>query len=137
MSYEDVIRVAAAKIAPERIGRIERDMGAKTGERLRIVEFLKPGLDEMSQILPVPLARRLLAAAESRAWLRDLHFTMELETTSVSGYLRLWGLAKARLTTVDAPLHEAERDRKLARACREAARRSASLALEVAECRGC
>ncbi|MGZ8310215.1 MAG: indolepyruvate oxidoreductase subunit beta family protein [Rhodoplanes sp.] len=136
MSYEDVIRVAAAKIAPERIGRIERDMGAKAGERLRIVEFLKPGLDEMSQILPVPLARRLLAAAENRAWLRDLHFTMELETTSMSGYLRLWGLAKLRaLRPWTHRYHEEQRAIETWLALiAEAAGHSAALALEVAEC---
>jgi indolepyruvate ferredoxin oxidoreductase beta subunit len=136
MSYEDVIRVASAKIAPERIGRIERDMGAKAGERLRIVEFLKPGLDEMCQILPVPLARRLLAAAESRAWLRKLHFTMELETTSISGYLRLWGLAKLRALRPWTHRYQEEQraiEDWLALVA-EAARSSAALALEVVEC---
>jgi indolepyruvate ferredoxin oxidoreductase beta subunit len=96
MSYEDVIRVAAAKIAPDRIARIREDMGAKPGERLRIFEFLKPGLDEICQIMPPWLARRVLAAAERRPKLRERHFTMEIETTSILGYLRLWWLAKLR-----------------------------------------
>ncbi|MEZ5786925.1 MAG: indolepyruvate oxidoreductase subunit beta family protein [Xanthobacteraceae bacterium] len=97
MSYEDVIRVAAAKIAPDRIARIREDLGAKPGERLRIFEFLKPGLDEMCQIMPPWLARRVLHAAEKSDRLRDLHFTMEIETTSVFGFLRLWWLAKLRM----------------------------------------
>ncbi len=136
MSYEDVIRVAAAKIAPERIGRIEREMGAKAGERLRIVEFLKPGLDEICQILPVPFARRLLTAAENRQWLRDLHFTMELETTSITGYLRLWGLAKLRAFRPWTYRYQAEQraiEDWLALVA-EAARHSAALAFEVVEC---
>ena len=136
MSYEDVIRVAAAKIAPDRIGRIERSVGAKPGERVRIVEFLKPGLDEICQILPVALARRLLAAAESRPWLRDLHLAMELETTSLSGYLRLWGLAKLRAFRPWTHRYRAEQqaiEDWLALAA-EAARRSAALALEIVEC---
>ncbi|MFZ0460077.1 MAG: DUF6537 domain-containing protein, partial [Rhodoplanes sp.] len=136
MSYEDVIRVAAAKIAPERIGRIEREMGAKPGERLRIVEFLKPGLDEICQILPAALARRLLAAAENRPWLRDLHFTMELETTSISGYLRLWGLAKLRVFRPWTYRYQAEQQaiEDWLALVTQAARHSAALALEVVEC---
>jgi indolepyruvate ferredoxin oxidoreductase beta subunit len=136
MSYEDVIRVAGAKIAPERIGRIERSVRSKPGERVRIVEFLKPGLDEISQILPVALAQRLLAAAESRPRLRDLHFAMELETTSISGYLRLWGLAKLRAVRPWTYRYRVEQqaiEGWLALTA-EAARRSAALALEVVEC---
>ena len=136
MSYEDVIRVAAAKIAPDRIDRIQRDIGAGQGERVRIIEFLKPGLDEICQILPGPLARRLLAAAERRAWLRKLHFAMELETTSISGYLRLWGLARLRVFRPWTHRYQEER-----RAIEDwlalvaaAARRSPALALEVVEC---
>jgi indolepyruvate ferredoxin oxidoreductase beta subunit len=131
MSYEDVIRVAAAKIAPERIGRIERDMGARQGERVRIVEFLKPGLDEICQILPVPLA-----AAERREWLRKLHFAMELETTSISGYLRLWGLA--RLRAIRPWTHRYQEEQRAIEdwlaLVAEAAKRSPAFALEVAEC---
>ncbi|MGZ8322994.1 MAG: indolepyruvate oxidoreductase subunit beta family protein [Rhodoplanes sp.] len=136
MSYEDVIRVAAAKIAPDRLDRIERDMGARADERLRIIEFLKPGLDEICQILPVPLARRLLAAAENREWLRNLHIAMELETTSISGYLRLWGLAKLRAFRPWTHRYQEEQraiEDWLALTA-EAARHSAALALEVVEC---
>ena len=136
MSYEDVIRVAAAKIAPDRIERIERDMGARPGERVRIIEFLKPGLDEICQILPAPLARRLLATAERREWLRKLHFAMELETTSITGYLRLWALARLRVFRPWTHRYREER-----RAIEDwlglvaaAAKRSPAFALEVVEC---
>jgi len=47
MSYEDVIRVASAKIAPERLAKIADQMGAKPDEPVTIVEFLKPGIEEM------------------------------------------------------------------------------------------
>jgi len=111
-------------------------MGAKAGERVRIVEFLKPGLDEICQILPVPLAHRLRAAAESRPWLRDLHVTMELETTSISGYLRLWGLAKLRAFRPLTYRYQAEQ-RAITdwlALVAEAAQRSAALAFEVVDC---
>ncbi len=57
MSYEDVIRVAQAKIAPDRIARIVAQAGGKPGEPVAIIEFLKPGIEEICQILPPSLAR--------------------------------------------------------------------------------
>src|SRR6478752_4765551 len=47
MSYEDVIRVAQAKIDPARLARIAADMGVKPGEPFTVTEFLKPGIEEM------------------------------------------------------------------------------------------
>src|SRR5262249_11506798 len=85
MTFEDVVRVAEAKIAPERFARIRTELGLKDGEPFRIVEFLKPGLDEMCQILPPRLARRILAWAERRGW--RPHWGMEVESTSLAGYL--------------------------------------------------
>jgi len=52
MSYEDVIRVAQAKIDPARFARIAAEVGAKPDEPLNITEFLKPGIDELCSILP-------------------------------------------------------------------------------------
>src|SRR5262249_13542811 len=94
MTFEDVIRVAEAKIAPERFARIRADLGLKEDEPFRIVEFLKPGLDEMVQVLPPRVAGRILAWAERRQW--RPHWAMEIETTSLLGYARFWTLAKLR-----------------------------------------
>jgi indolepyruvate ferredoxin oxidoreductase beta subunit len=61
---------------------------------------------------------------------------MELETTSLSGYLRLWGLAKLRAFRPWTHRYRAEQqaiEDWLALAA-EAARRSAALALEIVEC---
>src|SRR5206468_12499362 len=44
MSYEDVIRVAQAKIDPARLKRIAAEMGVKFGEPFTVTEFLKPGV---------------------------------------------------------------------------------------------
>ena len=64
MSYEDVIRVAQAKIDPARRARIAAEMGAKPDEPLSITEFLKPGIEELASILPPRLAKFLLRRAE-------------------------------------------------------------------------
>ncbi|HLQ89318.1 MAG TPA: indolepyruvate oxidoreductase subunit beta family protein [Xanthobacteraceae bacterium] len=96
MSYEDVIRVAQAKINPARFERIATDMGLRPGDPIRISEFLKPGIDELCSVLPPRLARGLLAIANRRAWLHRWHWGMEVNTVSVTGFLRFWALAKLR-----------------------------------------
>jgi len=42
MTFEDVIRVAEAKIAPARFARIRQEIGVADSEPFRIVDFLKP-----------------------------------------------------------------------------------------------
>ena len=95
MSFEDVIRVAEAKIAPERFRRIEGEINAKDQPYV-ITEFLKPGIEELCQVLPPRLARAIVDYAEKRGWLGTVYFGMELKTTTVWGYLRFWGLAKLK-----------------------------------------
>jgi indolepyruvate ferredoxin oxidoreductase beta subunit len=95
MSFEDVIRVAEAKIAPERFRRIEGEIGAKDQPYV-ITEFLKPGIEEMCQVLPPRLARAIVGFSEKRGWLGTVYFGMELKTTTLWGYLRFWGLAKLK-----------------------------------------
>jgi len=136
MSYEDVIRVAQAKIAPDRFARIAEQVGAKPGEPVAIVEFLKPGIEEMCSILPPGLARRILGMAERRGWLDRLHWGMEVNTASISGYLRFWLLAKLRRWRPKSYRYEIEQRMIGAwlALIAEAAPKSAELALEIAEC---
>ena len=134
MTFEDVIRVAEAKIAPERFTRIRADLGLEDHEPFRIVEFLKPGLDEMCQVLPPRLARRILAWAERRQW--RPHWGMEIESTSLTGYLRFWTLAKLKRFRPRGhryALEQATIESWLALIV-AAARQSADVAVEIAEC---
>ena len=64
MSYEDVIRVAQAKIDPARFARIVAQMGIKPDQPFALTEFLKPGVEEFCSVLPPWLAKRILALAE-------------------------------------------------------------------------
>jgi indolepyruvate ferredoxin oxidoreductase beta subunit len=75
MSYEDVIRVAQAKIDPERMRRIETSMAAPNAV-LVVTEFLKPGIEEFCSLLPPRLARRVLSISERRGWLDRYHWGM-------------------------------------------------------------
>ncbi len=96
MSYEDVVRVAQAKLRPERMARIRLDVGAKPGEPVRIREYLKPGLDEIAALLPGWIARPLLAAA-SRAGLQDrLNIGMTVNSTALWGHFLLSLLASMK-----------------------------------------
>ena len=96
MSFEDVIRVAQVKSDPARIARIRQEMGAKPGDKVAIFEFFKPGIDEFCSILPPLFARPILHIAEKRGWLGRAYWGMEIQTTAVSGYLRLKALASLR-----------------------------------------
>ncbi len=136
MSYEDVIRVAEAKIAPERIARIVAQMGARPGESVAIVEFLKPGIAEMCSVLPSSIARPIIAMAERRGWIDKLHWGMEIKTTSVSGYLRFRLLARLRRFRPRSHRYNQEQvaiEAWLALIAAGAAK-SGALALEIAEC---
>jgi indolepyruvate ferredoxin oxidoreductase, beta subunit len=136
MSYEDVIRVAQAKIDPARLQRVAAEIGAKPGEPFTVTEFLKPGIEEMCSILPPALARRIHDLAERRGWLGRAHWGMEVNTASVSGFLRFWLLAKLRRWRPRSYRYQQEQAAIAAwlRLIADAARLSGDLALEVAEC---
>ncbi len=136
MSYEDVVRVAQAKIAPQRMARIAREELRVTDEPFSVHDFLKPGIEELCQLLPPLLARPILYVAARRGWLGRVYFGMEINATSISGYLRFLMLAKLR------PLrpfgHRYKQEQKAIDAWLalivEAAKQSTELALEIAEC---
>lgn len=135
MSFEDVIRVAQAKIAPERFRRIEGEIGAKDQPYV-ITEFLKPGIEELCQVLPHRLARAIIAYSERRGWVGKVYFGMELKTTTVWGFLRFWMLAKLKPFRPRSWRYVEEQaaiEAWLA-GVRAAAKLSSELALEIVEC---
>jgi indolepyruvate ferredoxin oxidoreductase beta subunit len=135
MSFEDVIRVAEAKIDPKRFRRIEGEINAKDQPYV-ITEFLKPGIEELCQVLPPRLARAIVGFSEKRGWLGKIYFGMELKTTTVWGYLRFWSLAKLRRFRPKSwrfAEEQAAIESWLALIA-AAAQLSGDLALEVAEC---
>jgi indolepyruvate ferredoxin oxidoreductase, beta subunit len=135
MSFEDVIRVAEAKIDPERFRRIEREVGVKPGEPFKIFDFLKPGVEEFAQLLPPSWARRVLSLAERHRRLGRLHWSMEINSVSVSGFLRFWMLAKLKVWRRYSYRYQQEQaaiENWLA-CIKEVAERSPDLAMEVIE----
>jgi indolepyruvate ferredoxin oxidoreductase beta subunit len=136
MSYEDVIRVAQAKIDPARAGRIAAQMAIKPGQPFAVTEFLKPGVEEFCSILPHWLGARVLAYADRHPALGRAHWGMEINTASLFGYLRFYLLAKLRVLRPRTYRYREEQRAIEAwlRLIVQAAPLSADLALAIAEC---
>ena len=136
MSYEDVVKVAQAKIDPARFTRIAVELGARPGEPVTVADFLKPGIEEFCSMLPVGLARRILRIAQRRNWLDRFHWGMQIKSTSVSGFLRFWLLAK--LQRFRPRSHRYAQEQRAIEAwlglVAQAAAESSELALEIVEC---
>jgi indolepyruvate ferredoxin oxidoreductase beta subunit len=138
MSYEDVIRVAQAKIDPARVARITRELAVTPGQIFALTEFLKPGIDELCSILPPWLATRILNLARRYPALGRAHVAMAVNSRSVSGYLRFAALAKLRpfRRRTFRFRNEQKAIETWLRLIVQAAARSAELAIEIAECAG-
>src|SRR5665213_866711 len=136
MSYEDVVRVAQAKISPDRMRRIAREELRAKAEPYSVHDFLKPGIEEMCQLLPPFLARPIIGLAERKGWLGKIYFGMEINSTSVSGYLRFAFLAKLRAIRPYGYRYAQEQAQieSWLTLILQAAQRAPLLALEVVEC---
>ncbi|MEC8156991.1 MAG: DUF6537 domain-containing protein, partial [SAR324 cluster bacterium] len=136
MAYEDVVRVADLKTRSERISRIRKEVHARTSDLVEVVDYLKPGIEELCALLPKFIASPLLEWASRENRLERLHFGMHLKTTSVSGFLLVRNLAMLR------PLRrwtyrislEQERIDNWLEGVRTAASRDSQLATEILEC---
>ena len=97
MTYEDTVRVAQAKIQPDRLQRIRVEAGAKPGQIVHVVEFLHPRLEEVCDTLPAGLGRWILGTAPAR---RVVEFFCrkgrKIRTTSLPGFLMLYVIACLR-----------------------------------------
>lgn len=136
MCYEDVIRVADLKTRGSRFERVREEVQAKPHEPVHIVEFLKPGVDEFTALLPRFLARPLKALAEASGLASKLNVGMHVKTTSISGFVLMRVLAWLRPFR---PLTSRWREEQalIGRwlgAIAAAAKRDARLALEIALC---
>jgi len=95
MTYEDAVRVAELKTRWGRFQRIRAETRAGDGAFV-VTDYLKPDLDEIWGVLP----RRLVAPFARWAERRWPHgrptLGQHVRTTTVSGYLRVWLLARLR-----------------------------------------
>ena len=89
MSFEDLIRVADLKTRKSRFARVREEVLAKEDEPLHIIEFLKPGLDEISGMLPPRLSHPFHRWAVKRGLADKLSVGMHIKTNSVFGFALL------------------------------------------------
>jgi indolepyruvate ferredoxin oxidoreductase beta subunit len=136
MSYEDIIRVADLKTRASRFERVRKEVGAKSGEPVVVIDYLKPGVEEFASLLPYALGRRLIQWAEKNHKLDAYNVGMHVKTSGVFGYLLVRSLAWLKPWRPHSFRYREEQqliERWLAHV-REAAARSTPLALEIAEC---
>jgi len=136
MSYEDIIRVADLKTRASRFERVRKEVGAKEGEPVVVIDFLKPGVEEFASLLPHFLGKEITSWAEAHGKLDAYNIGMHLKTSGVFGYLLVRSLAWLKPWRPYSYRYREEQkliEHWLARV-REAAVRSVPLALEVAQC---
>jgi indolepyruvate ferredoxin oxidoreductase beta subunit len=97
MAYEDTVRVAELKIRPDRFARVRAEVRANDGQIVEIAEFLHPRVEEIAETLPAALGHRLLRPGFLRRALEWLTRSGKVvKTTSVSGFLLLYGVASLK-----------------------------------------
>ncbi|MSP52153.1 MAG: indolepyruvate oxidoreductase subunit beta family protein [Alphaproteobacteria bacterium] len=96
MAFEDVIRVADLKTRAARFARVRAEVNAKPDEPIRIVDYLKPGIDEVTAIMPPAIAEPILRWAEKRKLIDRFNVSLYIRTTSITGFLLMWILARLK-----------------------------------------
>ena len=138
MSYEDAIRVADLKTRRSRFDRIRAENGVAPGAALVVTDYLKPDLDEIYGILPAGVGAPIARWAERRWPEARPTLAQHVRTTSVLGFLRVWGLGRLRILRRSSLRYR----RELAvidrweRAVKDAAALDVELACAVAELAG-
>ena len=135
MSYEDIIRVADLKSRRSRMNRVRAEVLAKPDEPIHVTEFLKPGFDEITSVMPTWLGRPIMNWANGNEWARNYNFAMRVRTNTINGFLRLWTLSRLRFYRPRTYRYKEEQTAIEAwlETVREAASRHYQLAVEIAE----
>jgi len=90
MSYEDVIRVAQLKTRPGRLAGIRGNLGLGDDDRFRLIDFLKPGREEVASLLPPGLGG-LLMKLPSKGGPGGMKLRLATSRPFAFGMLRLLG----------------------------------------------
>lgn len=137
MAYEDTIRVADLKTRQTRFERVSQEVHLSQKQQLSIHEFMHPRLEEICETLPAVLGRWLMRPhAVHRLLARFMQKGRVVATSSLGGFLLLWGLARMRVwrrSTLRYAI-ETERIGHWLACIRQAALSNPALAAEVAQC---
>lgn len=136
MSYEDVIRVADLKTRRSRFERVRQEAGVTADQPHAIVEYLKPGVDQIADILPPAWAAWLRRRAKASGWQPDPEGGLEVKTTTLAGFFMLKAMSRLKPFRRASSRYVEEQaliERWLA-AIREHAAKDGEAALESAAC---
>jgi indolepyruvate ferredoxin oxidoreductase beta subunit len=138
MAFDDIVRVAALKLAASRAARVRREVAARDDEIVKTFDHFKPGVPEFAALLPPALAQRLLAWDRRRVTAGRDPWALPLKvgTHTVAGALALKFLAALkgqRRRGSRFLLEQALIERFLA-AVERGTREDAALGLELARC---
>lgn len=134
MTYEDVLRVADLKTAADRLAGIRAKSGGPQ-DIVEILDYFKPGIEEIRAILP-PFLSAALKPFEAPAFHRPFKGGITIKTTSVTGFYTLRALAKLKWWRPRSARFRAEQQNIEAWLARviELAGKDYDLALEYTEC---
>ena len=96
MCFDDVVRVADLRSRRARFDKLRHEAGLQAGELMKVVEYFKPGVEELAALLPPSWGRWLTALARRRGWLGRAGLALHIRSTSLGGFLLLRGLAALR-----------------------------------------
>jgi len=97
MTYEDTARVAELKIRSGRFTRVTKEVRVKDDQILDINEYFHPRLEEIADTLPAALGRWLMRPGLMHRWVLSLtQRGRVVKTTSLAGFLTLYGVASSR-----------------------------------------
>lgn len=100
MSYEDGIRVAELKIRSSRFKKIKDDMKITDDQLFRVRDYLKPDAEEVYGLFPDFIVSPVLKISDKLKLSPKKPFmiSQKPETTSFSGFLRLWFLSRFKFS---------------------------------------
>ncbi|MDQ6618658.1 MAG: indolepyruvate oxidoreductase subunit beta family protein [Pseudomonadota bacterium] len=98
MTFDDIVRVAALKVRASRFARVRREVGATSGDVVRIIDHFKPRVPEVAGLMPRQAATRLMRWDTQRQGRgrAPLAFALHLRADSIFGLLALRALAALR-----------------------------------------
>ena len=137
MGYEDTIRVADLKTRKSRFDRVRSEVRVNEGQLLAINEFMHPRIEEICETLPAALGRWLAQAHPvHRLVARMTSKGRVVTTSSLGGYLLLWGLSRLRVWRRSTLRYEVETRRieHWLASIAQAAQHNPALAVELATC---
>jgi indolepyruvate ferredoxin oxidoreductase beta subunit len=95
MAFDDIIRVAELKSRASRSSRVRQESKAQASDLLKVFDHFKPGMPEFAALLPLPIAKYLLAWDRKRVQrgLEPFAIPLKLGSHTVLGMLALRILA--------------------------------------------